>query len=206
MLPTVVTVALFALGTATYGFFEIGFAISALISAGFGIVVWLGRKWRYEILSKIDHQTEHLRAVSVLTRTLEGPPVFWSPHAIAPETLYLILHLLEEVSACRVLELGSGISTLYVANFFRLRGYGTIQSFDHDERWAKIATANLEARALGDHAKITEVALRNISFLNRTTVWYDLPKFDADEAFDFVIIDGPPSWHGDGLARLPALY
>ena len=47
-----------------------------------------------------------------IAATSAGIPVYWSGHAITPETLKLIQHLIDSMGVRSVLELGSGISTL----------------------------------------------------------------------------------------------
>lgn len=40
----------------------------------------------------------------------------------------------------------------------------------------------------------------------RRAPWYDLSAVDRQARYDLILVDGPPAWKGDPLARLPALY
>lgn len=197
---------LFVLGAIVYAYFGASLATSATASIGFGIALSFGRKWYRIIMCRVEQHTEHLKAVTVLSGMMDGPPVYWSPHAVAPETLCLILHLLHCLRARRILELGSGISTLFIAKLLKDSGSGTIHSFDHDKRWADVTAAGLQERGLGHVAHVTVAPLEKIDVRGEIFTWYCLPNFEPGETVDFIIVDGPPAWQGDDLARLPALY
>jgi predicted O-methyltransferase YrrM len=181
-------------------------AILAAVAAGFASLLALGRKWYRELLRSQRSQTEHLRAVTVLSCALDGPPVYWSAEALAPESLHLILHVTRCLRVRSVLELGSGVSTLYIANLLKSLGGGMVDSFDHEERWARLTEANLADHGLRDMARIRIAALESTDLRNETVVWYSLPPFPAGLVYDLIIVDGPPASREKPHARLPALY
>jgi predicted O-methyltransferase YrrM len=181
-------------------------AILAAVAVGFASVLALGRKWYRELLRSERCQTEHLRAVTVLSNALSGPAVYWSAEALAPESLHLILHLARCLRVRKVLELGSGISTLYIANLLKSLGGGTVDSFDHEERWARQTEANLVDHALRDSARIGVAPLVATDMRSESVLWYGLPPFPAGPPYDLIIVDGPPASPARPHARLPALY
>jgi predicted O-methyltransferase YrrM len=184
----------------------VAFALIATVGAGVGCVVALNRRWYQRIVARIDAQTTHLRGVVSLAPLSGDLPIFWSEHAIAPESLLLIQHLVWSLKIRRVLELGSGLSTTLLAKHFRRTGGGHILSIDDDERWAALTRAALEREDLASIAEVRVVKQTDVTAGGRRAAWYDLSSLNASEHFDLIVVDGPPAWKGDSLARLPALY
>jgi predicted O-methyltransferase YrrM len=179
-----------------------------VVTAGAAVaaVLSLNRRWYRRIVARTEAQTVHLRSVVGLAALSGGLPVFWSEHAIAPETLMLIQHLVSSLKIRRVLELGSGLSTTLLAKHFRRAGGGHILSFDDDERWAGLTKATLDREGLASFAEVRVAPLTDVTAGGRRTAWYDLSSLDDQQRFDLIVVDGPPAWKGDSLARLPALY
>ena len=180
--------------------------IVATVGAGVAVVVALGRRWYRRIIDRMDQQTTHLRAAVGVAATSRDLPVFWSEHAVTPETVTLIQSMIVALNVRRVLELGSGLSTVLIANSFRRTGDGSVLSFDDDERWAALTNATLRRENLDAFAEVRVAPLVKVASGGRTAPWYDLSGLDATDRFDMIIVDGPPAWRGDSLARLPALY
>ena len=197
MIPGALLIAL-GVPTAPVLIVTVGAAVAALVS--------LNRRWYRRVIARIDSQATHLRSVVGFSATSGGLPIFWSEHAIAPETLALIQHMILSLNACRVLELGSGLSTVLLANHFRRAGEGRVLSYDDDERWAALTKASLEREGLASIAEVRVAPLTEVEAGGRRAAWYDLSGLDKSERFDLIVVDGPPSWKGDSLARLPALY
>ncbi len=176
------------------------------VGSGVGIVVALGRRWHRQAVVRGEAQTSHLRSAIGIAATAEGIPTYWTEHSITPETLTLVQLLIAALGARRVLELGSGLSTLLIANTFRRVGAGRVLSLDDDRRWATQTADTLEQEGLGAFAEVRVAPLVEIASGGRRAPWYDLGGLDKDARFDLIVVDGPPAWKGDRLARLPALY
>ena len=181
-------------------------AVIVTVGCGVGVVVALGRRWHGQATARAEHQTTHLRSAIGVAATASGIPTFWTEHSITPETLNQIQQLIAALGMRSVLELGSGLSTLLIANAFRRAGGGKVLSLDDDARWAAQTTATLEREGLASFAEVRVAPLRDVTSGGRTSPWYDISAIAADARFDLVIVDGPPAWKGDRLARLPALY
>jgi predicted O-methyltransferase YrrM len=176
------------------------------IGCGVGVVVALGRRWHYQSTARTEHQTAHLRSAIGVAATAGGIPTYWTEHSITPETLTQIQQLIAALGMRNVLELGSGLSTLMIAHAFRRAGGGKVLSLDDDARWAAQTTATLEREGLASFAEVRVAPLKDVTSGGRTSSWYDISAIAAGTRFDLVIVDGPPAWKGDRLARLPALY
>ena len=197
ILPGIVLVALGVPGS---------LAVIVTIGCGVGVVVALGRRWQRQATARAEHQTAHLRSAIGIAATAGGIPTYWTEHSITPETLTQIQQLIAALGVRRVLELGSGLSTLLIAHAFRRTGDGKVLSLDDDARWAAQTTATLEREGLAGFAEVRVSPLRDVTSGGRTAPWYDLSSIGSEARFDLVIVDGPPAWKGDRLARLPALY
>jgi len=181
-------------------------AVVASLATAVAVILALARRWYRQIVARIDAQSAHLESAIGIAATSGGIPVYWSGHAITPATLKLIQHLVASLAATRILELGSGISTLLLANDFRRRGEGRLLSFDDDSRWAAQTKAKLTAEKLDSFAEVRVAPVVDIESGGRRAKWYDLSSLDKAARFDLIVVDGPPAWQGDSLARLPALY
>jgi|SRR5882757_5472166 len=183
-------------------------SLAAIVSVGAGVavVIALVRYWYRQIVARIDAQTVHLRSAIGVAATTGDIPTYWSDHAITPEALRLIQHLLDSLDARLVMELGSGVSTLLIAHAFRRKGGGSVLSFDDDARWAEQTSATLHREKLDTFAEVRVAPLVDIEAGGRHSPWYDLSSLAPAERFDLIIVDGPPAWRGDKMARLPALY
>ena len=181
-------------------------ALLASLGVAVAAILALGRRWYRQVIARIDARALHLQSAIGIAATSDGIPVYWSDHAITPETLKLVQHLVDSLEVRTVMELGSGISTLLLANDFRHRGTGSVLSFDDDARWAAQTSAKLGQEKLDGFAEVRVAPLVDLDAGGRRAKWYDLASLDDAARFDLIIVDGPPAWHGDALARLPALY
>lgn len=134
------------------------------------------------------------------SRMLGNEP--WAMDAVYAEH---ILGLVDEGME-RVVELGSGESTLLVARHLEERGAGHVTAVDHLEEFADrtrrwIREAGLEHRARVIHAPIASMALSG-----RTVEWYDPAVLAGalDDEIDLLLVDGPPDILGPD-ARWPAV-
>jgi predicted O-methyltransferase YrrM len=121
------------------------------------------------------------------------PPM--SGWAVAPETAELLAVLVRRHRPSRVLELGSGASTVILGLALRRAGGGTLVSIDHDAAWAGQTRGWLADHGLGGVR--VEVAP-----LVGDPPWYELPEMKGP--FDLLFVDGPPVRTGP-RARWPAL-
>jgi predicted O-methyltransferase YrrM len=104
-----------------------------------------------------------------------------------------------------IIEVGSGLSTLLIAQALELHGdAGHCIALEHDKGWldksnALLAQHGVSHRALVVHAPLVETDIRGEKFQ-----WYDLSNAELPDQIDLLFIDGPPEGTGP-LARYPAL-
>jgi predicted O-methyltransferase YrrM len=183
------------------------FAVIGSMASGVTVLAALGRRWHRQATAAREAQTVHLRGVIGVAATSDGIPTYWTEHSIAPETLILVQQLITALGVRQILELGSGLSTLMIAHsLMRANHGGHVLSLDDDERWAASTSTSLKHEKLDALAEVRVAPLREINSGGRHALWYDLSGLDKQARFDLIVVDGPPAWKGDHLARLPALY
>ncbi|GLY04882.1 MULTISPECIES: class I SAM-dependent methyltransferase [Actinoplanes] len=125
-------------------------------------------------------------------------------YALNPTDLLEVLHLIRTRQPRRVLELGSGTSTVWIAYALEKAG-GRLISLDHDAEYARRTRDALEAHGLSGVAEVRDAPLTPVPVEGREYPWYDPEVLSDLTDVDFVLIDGPPAAIGAD-ARYPALY
>jgi predicted O-methyltransferase YrrM len=141
-------------------------------------------------------------------RLLEaGPRIDSSPWALSIEALDLVL---AEIAAGRerIVECGSGMSTILIARLLAERGSGTLHSLEHEPRWASETRERLRAEGLDPRATVIEAPLGWHPLAEPGCRWYGgdaLAKL-PDGGVDILIVDGPPAGEPPfERSRYPAL-
>lgn len=158
-----------------------------------------------------DRRMEDVHALAVLQPLLIGRPLLpITGSALRPHCL---LHIFNDIlinRRQRIIEFGTGISTLLLGRLIRQNGLNaSVLSIDHDEHWVNAAAELLQAEELSEIVTTVWAPLVEFELALDRNRWYD-PEVVTDAAgkrpFDMVLIDGPPAWQpGSGKSRFPAL-
>ena len=114
----------------------------------------------------------------------------------------------------RVVELGSGLSTVLLARLLAQRARrSTLVAVEHDARWAQWVREQLEREGIGAHVMVIDAPLTARADDAGGLPWYDeaavadgLDRALGAEPIDLLVVDGPPAYAaGHGLGRYPAL-
>ncbi|MEY4884726.1 MAG: hypothetical protein RL151_35 [Bacteroidota bacterium] len=113
----------------------------------------------------------------------------------------------------RIVELGSGVSTIMLARLIKKNGLSDtkLMSVDHKPEWTRLIRNMLEAEGLDDLVTFVAAPLAASTFSVDDNLWYDeriletaFNEFGHD--IDCLIVDGPnASSAGNHRARYPAL-
>lgn len=144
-----------------------------------------------------------LHAWHVLRPLLDhGPYLPWTDGAMRPAGLVDVCNEIVMGGRRRILECGSGASTVLLARLLAQQGSGSSVALEHDAGWAEWVAGQLVREGLGDRARVAVAPLA-------ADGWYERPAVHAQLdglAFDLLVVDGPPAYAaGAGLARHPAL-
>jgi predicted O-methyltransferase YrrM len=146
---------------------------------------------------------EDLHAWHILRPLLDGANYLpWSTGAMRPAGLVLVCNEIVHRGRTRIVECGSGISTVILARLLRQLGGGaTITSLEHDAGWASLVTDMLRRESLGNVARVVHAPLQG------APAWYALSAVaETPERIDLLVVDGPPAHaSGHGHRRAPAL-
>ena len=147
-------------------------------------------------------QGEDLHAWQVLRPLLDlGGYLPWSTGAMRPAGLVSICNEVVHRGRTRVVECGSGASTVVLARLLRERGAGSVVAVEHDGAWAALVTDLLRREGLGGVARVLHAPLEG------EPPWYARGPLDAlPDEVDLLVVDGPPAHAaGDEHGRAPAL-
>ena len=152
-------------------------------------------------------------ARSALT-ALSGPYLPWGSGAMRPAGLVMVCNDIVLGDRRRVVELGSGLSTVLLARLMTQRGGGfPLVAVEHDDRWARWVRDQLAREGIGEHVVVVDAPLTVCTGAAGGLKWYDETALAAglDRAFgadpiELLVVDGPPAYAaGHGLGRYPAL-
>lgn len=147
---------------------------------------------------------------------LPGPYLPWGLGAMRPTGLVTVCNDIVLNQRHRIVELGSGISTVLLARLLTQHlppGGFRMASVEHDARWARWVSEQLDREGTGTDVTIVRAPLTPHPRAERGLPWYDeaaltegLREALGADPIDLLVVDGPPAHAaGQGLARYPAL-
>ena len=149
-------------------------------------------------------QTEALLQLVPRVDTIEHrfPATGW--WALSADTvLYLSDYILERRPK-RILEIGSGASTIWLGTFAQRIGAQYV-SIEHDESFAAHTRSMIDEHGLAETVDLRHAPLTPLAIDGEEFSWYDRAAFeDIGDGFDLLVVDGPPEATGD-MARYPAM-
>jgi predicted O-methyltransferase YrrM len=107
----------------------------------------------------------------------------------------------------RIVECGSGVSTVVIARLLAARGRGRVHALEHDPRWAGETRRRIEGEGLADRAVVVDAPLRPHPLAQPGCEWYDADALERlPHRIDLLLVDGPPAGApAVERARYPAL-
>lgn len=142
------------------------------------------------------HDTDAWQILSPLL--VGGGYLPWTTGSMRPAGLVEICNEIIHGHRTRILECGSGVSTLLLARLLREREGGVITSLEHDPHWATLIQDHLQREHLAQIAHVIYAPLQG------DPPWYRLDE--TPDEIDLLIVDGPPAFDpSHGTRRAPAL-
>ena len=124
--------------------------------------------------------------------------------ALDPTAVLALLDLVERRRPERVLELGSGASSVWLGYGLERLGSGRLVSIDHEERYAEATREHVHRHGLDELVEVRIAPLTDAGLPGHEALWYDVSVFDDVTDIDLLIVDGPPKATGR-TSRYPAL-
>jgi predicted O-methyltransferase YrrM len=147
-------------------------------------------------------QAEHY---AKLTATVVNAPESLRGWAISPDACRLLADIIEETRPKLIVELGSGASTVLMAELLAVHcPQSRIVSIDHNPEFAAKTQRELDHRGLAN-AKVRVaplVPMQKGPF--EGSVWYPVTAFEDLQDIDLLFIDGPVARPGS-LTRMPSV-
>lgn len=133
----------------------------------------------------------------------DGPLPPLAGWALGPTQLAALLDPVERGGARRVVECGSGTSTLWLAYALRAAGSGKVVALEHQAEYAAKTQALIDAHGLTAWAEIRHAPLVPTPTDRGDFLWYDVEPASFEGEIDLLLVDGPPGDTGE-IARYPA--
>ena len=138
-----------------------------------------------------------------------GPPLELGGWALEPAALAFVLEL-AAAGRERIVECGSGASTIALARLLRERSGGQVWALEHDPAFAALVRARLEAEGLAEKATVIEASLEPHPVARAACGWYATAALKRlpPAGVDLLLVDGPPAPADapeDERSRYPAL-
>jgi methyltransferase family protein len=158
-------------------------------------VKWLHRRAFGHLASKADIENLYVQLSALLeVREIIGPGIPFGPlrgWALSPDALLTVLRDVVIRREPRVIEFGSGESTIAIAATLRRHGNGTLMTIEHDATFANQTLLRLKQSGLDSRVEMKIVPLREYEprFAFGPFISYDLTGLEAD--FDIAVVDGP---------------
>jgi hypothetical protein len=135
-------------------------------------------------------------ALQVLT-PLSSSYLPWNVAAMRPSGVVAVLNEIIINRRNCIVELGSGISSIYMGRLMRQRG-GHVWTVEHDEQWADAITQQLYDESLDDVVTVVRAPLAPTTspWPGEEHAWYEPDEVRdgiAGQPIDLLVIDGPPA-------------
>ena len=131
----------------------------------------------------------------------------WPKPAIRPRCLVTVLNDIVINERRCLVELGGGVSTIYLARLLRTRG-GHLTTIEEDEKWAKMLQSMLASENLHDSVTVVTAPVLARGMGTSSLPWYEenaLSEKLSKEPIDLLLVDGPASRLDVPLIRYGAL-
>lgn len=158
----------------------------------------------------LENDNQNILALNQLPE-LDVYYIPWTAGALSPKSICALLNEAIIHDRSKFLEFGSGLSTLYLADYFEYSdGEGRVISVEQDRQWLDIVKGYLDEMGVSDqHYNLIEAPLSPHSALPKNQGWYDEEVLRSEIGgtdMDMVLVDGPAAWkEGREMARYPAL-
>ncbi|MEN3615698.1 class I SAM-dependent methyltransferase [Plantactinospora sp. ZYX-F-223] len=153
-----------------------------------------------------DQLWQDVLALQVLA-PLSSSYLPWNMAAMRPSGVVAVLNEIIINRRRCIVELGAGISSIYIGRLLRQRG-GHIWTVEHDEQWADALDREFANESLEDVVTVVRAPLvpTTSTWPDEENGWYEseaIRRTITDRKIDLLVIDGPPA---NDVARQHSRY
>jgi hypothetical protein len=162
------------------------------------------------ILKDIVLEVKDIRSLAHL-RVLYDGYIPWTGASIHPTALVYVLNDILLHRRQHIIECGSGISTLFIAQLIKNHGLNTtFCSIDHNEGWIELMRKQMKANGTEAFVNFIHAPLVPITDgWKGPSSWYDIGAIEKQlsaDLIDLLFVDGPPANDGrNPYSRFPAV-
>lgn len=184
------------------------FDLAIPVTIGLSVCILIFFIYRWQIRPPVyDRELKEIRALALLTPLAGDAFLPFSGWALEPDFLLdIVLHI--HSSKCeKIVECGSGVSTIVIGNLIKKRGYGHLYSLEHDPHWHRIVSEQISRGGLEEFVTQILAPLQEYPWGDSHVSWYAedplRSALEGTDHLDLVVVDGPPS--SQDLSRVMAL-
>jgi hypothetical protein len=161
---------------------------------GFAFVLWYIRRTKLHFIRQLQLQRKrNWHSASLLAAVGNDiPPLPFMDEWIASPDF--VSEVVRAIRLCRpglVVELGSGVSTVFLADAIRKNGHGRLVSFDHSTDFIEATRRLLEVSTLDQWCELRHAPLEPTKPSGMP--WYSIGKFSDLSGIGILVVDGPPA-------------
>ncbi len=131
-------------------------------------------------------------------------PIYFGDWSIDGDLARIMVKDIIENRRNFILELGSGSSTIIIAQLLKKLGKGKFYSIEDNENFYNKIKRELSLNGLEYNVNLILSPLKQIIVDNKEFLWYDTNFIKEIEKVDFLFVDGPPAYIQE-MSRFPAL-
>lgn len=190
----------------------------AVVGCGVAMIVWQQARAERRLAREIQETSGKLVAIEqalVLTMAAKQPffllgenmDVVFGLSTIAPDLANFLVQWIFARRPRRVIECGSGLSSLIIGSCLRQIGSGQLLSLEHEAAYASVVRERLAARGLDPFVRVHAAPLVDVQSGRGPKRWYDAESVLREFGeFDLCLVDGPPGYDAAQPGRSGALY
>ena len=122
---------------------------------------------------------------------------------VSPDFANLILQTIISEKPQKIVEIGSGISSVLIGYVLEKIGKGKLITLDHEKRFQEKTLNDLKNHNLSSYVQVEFAPLVEYNIQGQKWLWYDIKGINGLQEIDILIVDGPPA-QTQNYARFPA--
>lgn len=126
--------------------------------------------------------------------------------AASPDLLIQVIDAIRTQKPKLVVELGSGLSTVWIAKALKENGGGKLVSLDHEDFFANKTAEVLAKSGLSEWVDLRVSSLEEQIWPEGSELWYAPSTYQDLTDIDVLLVDGPPKRKGIKTYRWPAMW